>query len=153
MQKTLCVHVHICWFGACVQLYFRGYYDLWFEIELMILGDSYNSFWEETSGMVGRWTEEKLQKKIVSQREKNVNVITVIFGGSFSKVRLQNSSYHNITQFSHNKSHTVLASSVSLVILRLKSSFSFLLIFNWKIIALQNFVVFCQTSTQISHRF
>ena len=25
--------------------------------------------------------------------------------------------------------------------------------FNWKIIALQNFVVFCQTSTWISHRF
>ena len=26
------------------------------------------------------------------------------------------------------------------------------LFFNWRIIALQNFVVFCQTSTQISHR-
>jgi len=33
-------------------------------------------------------------------------------------------------------------------------SFSkFYLIFNWKIIALQNFVVFCQTSTWISHMY
>ena len=29
----------------------------------MILGESYNSFWEETSGMIGRWTEEKFQKQ------------------------------------------------------------------------------------------
>ena len=27
------------------------------------------------------------------------------------------------------------------------------LFFNWRIIALQNFVVFCQTSTRISHRY
>ena len=31
-------------------------------------------------------------------------------------------------------------------------SFFFLIFFNWRIIALQNFAIFCQTSTWISHR-
>ena len=31
--------------------------------------------------------------------------------------------------------------------------FTFNLFFNWRIIALQNFVVFCQTSTWISHKY
>ena len=33
------------------------------------------------------------------------------------------------------------------------SVYSFFFLFFWRIIALQNFVVFCQTSTWISHRF
>ena len=33
------------------------------------------------------------------------------------------------------------------------TSFLKILFFNWRIIALQNFVVFCQTSTWISHRY
>ena len=38
---------------------------------------------------------------------------------------------------------------------KLPSAFFFLvnLFFNWRIIALQNFVVFCQTSTWVSHRY
>lgn len=128
-ENIVCACPH-CWFGACVQLYFRGYYDLWFEIELMILGDSYSSFWEETSRMVGRWTERKIAKKnrLVSQWERML-MWSLLFLGSFSKVHLQNSSYHNITQSSHNKSHRFLASPVCLVILRLQISFSFLSIF------------------------
>ena len=55
---------------------------------------------------------KKKKNRFVSQWEKNVNMITVIFGGSFSKVHLQNTSYHNITQSSHNKSHRFLASPV-----------------------------------------
>ena len=39
------------------------------------------------------------------------------------------------------------------VILSFYYFYSFALFFNWRIIALQNFVVFCQTSTWISHRY
>ena len=35
----------------------------------------------------------------------------------------------------------------------LGASFLINLFFNWRIIALQNFVVFCQTSTRINHRY
>ena len=35
----------------------------------------------------------------------------------------------------------------------LTANFFLLLFFNWRIITLQNFVVFCQTSTWISHRY
>ena len=37
--------------------------------------------------------------------------------------------------------------------LNLNQSISFLFMFYWRIIALQNFVVFCHTSTWISHQF
>ena len=44
----------------------------------------------------------------------------------------------------------MLLSDFSSDLLLLSSSFYF---FNWRIIALQNFVVFCQTSTWLSHRY
>ena len=38
-------------------------------------------------------------------------------------------------------------------IIKIMSIFKFYLFFNWRIIALQNFVVFCQTSTWINHTY
>ena len=54
---------------------------------------------------------------------------------------------------SHGKFFILLKSSSSMIWSAFGTVFFFNLFFYWRIIALQNFVVFCQTSTWISHRY
>lgn len=75
----MCVYTHllVC---TSVRSCFRGYCNPWFELHLMILGDSGKCFQEETSGMIGK----NFSKKLVPQWEKNVNeIIVILFGVIF----------------------------------------------------------------------
>ena len=57
-ENIVCVYPHllVC---TSVRSCFRGYCNPWFELHVMILGDSDKCFREETSGMIGKKFSKK----------------------------------------------------------------------------------------------